>query len=145
MVCRSNQMSIGQLPANERARVCLFHFLSLDCLFNIAQPANRTPAGSLARRAVPQRGLRTQPRVSTWFQPWERTRSFVLFTISGWHVDVYPMDTATYAAIAMLPRSAIQKTAHPLDPELDFLPFDLSEIARRWVWRFYRTGPCNDI
>jgi hypothetical protein len=55
------------------------------------------------------------------------------------------MDTATYAATAMLPRSVIRKTEHPLAPEVDFLPFDLSEIARRWIWRFYATGPCNDI
>jgi hypothetical protein len=55
------------------------------------------------------------------------------------------MDTATYAATAMLPRSVIQITEYPLGPEVDFLPFDLSEIARRWVWRFYATGPCNDI
>jgi hypothetical protein len=55
------------------------------------------------------------------------------------------MDTATYAATAMLPRSLIQNPAHPLAPEVDFLPFDLSEIARRWVWQFSATGPCNDI
>jgi hypothetical protein len=74
-----------------------------------------------------------------------RNRPLVLFTTSRCHVDVYLMDTATYAATAMLPRSVIQKTEHPLDPEVDFLPFDWSEIARRWVWRFYATGPCNDI
>ena len=74
-----------------------------------------------------------------------RTGPFVLFTTRGLHVDVYLMDTATYAATAMLPWSVIQKTAQPLDPDVEFLPFDLSEIARRWVWRFYATGPCNDI
>jgi hypothetical protein len=56
----------------------------------------------------------------------------------------YLMDTATYAATAMLPRSVIKTTEHP-GPEVDFLPFDLSEIARKWIWRFYATGPCNDI
>jgi hypothetical protein len=55
------------------------------------------------------------------------------------------MDTATYAATAMLPRSVIQTTERSLGSEGDFLPFDLSEIARRWIWRFYATGPCNDI
>jgi hypothetical protein len=55
------------------------------------------------------------------------------------------MDTATYAATAMLPRSLIQKTKPQPDPQVDFRPFDLSEIARSWVWRFYTTGPCNDI
>jgi hypothetical protein len=55
------------------------------------------------------------------------------------------MDTATYAATAMLPLRVIRKTEHPLGSEVDFVPFDLSEIARRWVWRFYETGPCNDI
>ncbi len=55
------------------------------------------------------------------------------------------MDTATYAATAMLPRSVIRKTEHPLSPEADFMPFDWSEIGRTWVWRFYATGPCNDI
>jgi hypothetical protein len=55
------------------------------------------------------------------------------------------MDTATYAATAMLPRGVIRKTEHPLAPEVDFLRLDLSEIARSWIWRFYATGPCNDI
>jgi hypothetical protein len=55
------------------------------------------------------------------------------------------MDTATYAATAMLPRSVFKKTDFRHDPEVDFLPFDLSEIARKWVWRFCATGPCNDI
>jgi hypothetical protein len=55
------------------------------------------------------------------------------------------MDTATYAAIAILPRSVIQKAGPSTGPEVDFLPFDLSEVARRWIWRFYATGPCNDI
>ena len=56
-----------------------------------------------------------------------------------------PMDTATYAAAAALPRSVIQSKEHPFGPEVDFLPFNLSEIARTWVWRFHTTGPCNDI
>jgi len=55
------------------------------------------------------------------------------------------MDTATYAATAMLPQRVIGKLEHPLTPEADFQPFDLSEIAKKWVWRFYATGPCNDI
>jgi hypothetical protein len=55
------------------------------------------------------------------------------------------MDTATYAATAMLPWSVIQKTEHPREPEVDVRPFDFSEIARRWIWRYYATGPCNDI
>jgi hypothetical protein len=57
----------------------------------------------------------------------------------------YPMDTATYAAAAALPWNVIQHLKRPCDPEADFLPFDLSEVARSWHWRFQVTGPCNDI
>jgi len=55
------------------------------------------------------------------------------------------MDTATYAAAAALPQSVIQRLKCPSDPEADFLPFNLSEVARSWYWRFLATGPCNDI
>jgi len=56
------------------------------------------------------------------------------------------MDTATYAAAAALPRSVIQRLKRrPSGPEADFLPFNLSEVARSWYWRFQATGPCNDI
>jgi len=55
------------------------------------------------------------------------------------------MDTATYAAAAALPRSAIRCLKHPSATEVDFLPFNLSEIARSLYWRFQATGPCNDI
>ena len=59
---------------------------------------------------------------------------------------IYAMDTATYAAAAALPpRSVIRSLERPFVPEADFLPFDLSEVARSWYWRFRATGPCNDI
>jgi hypothetical protein len=55
------------------------------------------------------------------------------------------MDTATYAAAAALPQSVVQRLKCPSGPEADFLPFNLSEVARSWYWRFQATGPCNDI
>jgi len=58
---------------------------------------------------------------------------------------IYPMDTATYAAAAALPRSSIQWLEYPVVPEADFMAFNLSEVARLWYRRFQATGPCNDI
>ena len=55
------------------------------------------------------------------------------------------MDTATYAAVVALPRSVVQILEYPLSAEVDFVPLNVSEIARSWVRRFYATGPCNDI
>jgi hypothetical protein len=55
------------------------------------------------------------------------------------------MDTATYAATAALLRSVIQNKEQRFGREVDFMPLNLSEIARSWVWNFRATGPCNDI
>ena len=55
------------------------------------------------------------------------------------------MDTATYAAIAVLPHSLIRRMEHPSSPEAELLPLNVSDIARSWIWRFSATGSCNDI
>ena len=55
------------------------------------------------------------------------------------------MDTVTYAAVVALPRSVVQILEYPLSAEVDFVPFNVSEIARSWPRRFYATGPCDDI
>jgi len=55
------------------------------------------------------------------------------------------MDTATYAAAVALPRSVVQILEYPPSAEVDFVPFNVLEIARSWARRFYATGPCNDI
>jgi len=55
------------------------------------------------------------------------------------------MDTATYAAAAALPGSVIKWLERPFVPEADFVALNLLEVARLWYWRFYATGPCNDI
>jgi hypothetical protein len=67
---------------------------------------------------------------------------------SGMHKHlhhIYSMDTATYAAAAALLWGVIQWLERPFVPEVDFLPFNLSEIARLSYRQFYTTGPCNDI
>jgi hypothetical protein len=55
------------------------------------------------------------------------------------------MDTATYAAIAALPRNLIQRLDHRLDPEAEFVPLNLSYIRRMFFRLFQATGPCNDL
>ena len=69
----------------------------------------------------------------------------VLFTMNCKDVENTGMDTATYAAVVALPRSVVQFLEYPLSAEVDFVPFNLSEIARSWARRFHFTGPCNDI
>jgi hypothetical protein len=55
MVCFSNQMSIGQLLADDKAKVCPFRFRCHSIAHEkIAQPANRTQAGSLAEGPCPK-------------------------------------------------------------------------------------------
>jgi hypothetical protein len=54
------------------------------------------------------------------------------------------MDTATYAAVAVLPQS-LRSTAQPMIPETEFVPLRLFYINTAWMCLFETTGPCNDL
>jgi hypothetical protein len=43
------------------------------------------------------------------------------------------METMTYAAVAALPWSVVQNKKHPLVPEAEFTPLDLSRITQKWI------------
>jgi hypothetical protein len=55
------------------------------------------------------------------------------------------MDTATYAAAAVLPWSVAQSTKRPIGSEADLAPSNLSYIKRWWIGLFQATGPCNGL
>ena len=56
------------------------------------------------------------------------------------------MDTVTYAAVAALPWSIVQRTKRPAMPEVDFVPLDFRFlISHSWLRLFQATGPCNDL
>ena len=55
------------------------------------------------------------------------------------------MDTTTYAVAAAVLQSVIQWLKRPFVPEAEFLPFNMSEMARLSYRQFHTTGPCNDI
>jgi hypothetical protein len=50
------------------------------------------------------------------------------------------MDTATYAAAAVLPWSVAQSTKRPIRSEADLAPSNLSYITRWWIRLFQATG-----
>ncbi|MBV9999272.1 MAG: hypothetical protein JO015_09175 [Verrucomicrobia bacterium] len=54
------------------------------------------------------------------------------------------MDTATYAAVAVLPQN-LRNTAQPVIPETEFVPLSWSYINAAWLYRFETTGSCNDV
>ena len=54
------------------------------------------------------------------------------------------MDTATYAAVAVLPQN-LPNTARPSIPEPEFVPLRWFYINAAWICRFEMTGPCNDL
>ena len=55
------------------------------------------------------------------------------------------MDTASYAAVAVLPWSVVQSIEHAVGSEPEFVPLNLSYITNWWPRLFQSTGPCNDI
>jgi hypothetical protein len=55
------------------------------------------------------------------------------------------MDTASYAAVAVLPWSVVQSIEDAVGSEPEFVPFNLSYITNWWLRLFQSTGPCNDI
>jgi hypothetical protein len=55
------------------------------------------------------------------------------------------MDTATYAAIAALPWNVIQRMAHIVVSEVEFVPLNLSYISKSRIHLYRATGPCNDL
>jgi hypothetical protein len=54
------------------------------------------------------------------------------------------MDTATYAAVAVLPQN-LRTAAHPIISETEFVPLRLFYISAAWMHLFETTGPCNDL
>ena len=62
----------------------------------------------------------------------------------GEYSDNLAMDTATYAAVAALPWNVVQGI-HPVGPEAEFVPFNLSYLSSLWIRLFQATGPCNDL
>lgn len=54
------------------------------------------------------------------------------------------MDTATYAAVAVLPQN-LQSTAYPVISETEFVPLRLFYINAAWIRLFETTGSCNDV
>ena len=56
------------------------------------------------------------------------------------------MDTITYASVAALPWSIVQRTKRPLVAEADFVPLDFRFLdSHSWLRLFRATGPCNDL
>jgi hypothetical protein len=55
------------------------------------------------------------------------------------------MDTATYAAIAVLPWNVLQRMAHIVVSEAEFVPLNLSYISKSRIHLYQATGPCNDL
>jgi hypothetical protein len=51
------------------------------------------------------------------------------------------MDTATYAAAAVLPWSVAQSTKRPIGSEADLAPSNLSCITRWWIPPVSGNGP----
>jgi hypothetical protein len=47
--------------------------------------------------------------------------------------------------IAALPWSVVQRIEHPVGPEAEFVPLNLSYISRLCIHLFQATGPCKDI
>jgi hypothetical protein len=65
--------------------------------------------------------------------------------MAGEYVDHKAMDTVTYASVAALPCSVVQRTERPRVPEVEFIPLELSYLSSWWLGLFQFTGPCNDL